>query len=232
MAEFLSLFLGGIDRLLPLIEERFPELGLKKEDCSEMSWIESVSYIAQYPSSSALDILLDRTNIFKSTFKSKSDYVREAIPGHAFKDLLKWFSGDEVETSVLTLVPYGGKMSEIAEASIPYAHRTGNLYKISYLVSWQEQSVEVAQKHMSWIRKVYRNMAPYVSKNPREAYVSHGDLDIGKNNKFGRTSYKQASIWGTKYFKNNFDRLVRVKTSVYPSNFFRNEQSIPPLTSW
>jgi hypothetical protein len=26
--------------------------------------------------------------------------------------------------------------------------------------------------------------------------------------------------------------LVRVKTEVDPTNFFRNEQSIPPLSSW
>ncbi|VFQ98199.1 unnamed protein product [Cuscuta campestris] len=39
----------------------------------------------------------------------------------------------------------------------------------------------------------------------------------------------QARVWGVKYFKNNFDRLVRVKTMVDPQDFFRNEQSIPPL---
>ena len=123
-------------------------------------------------------------------------------------------------------------MSKIAETSIPFPHRAGNLYKISYYVAWQDQDIEVARKHISWVRNVYRRMAPYVSKNPREAYINYRDLDIGTNNKFGSTSYKQASIWGTKYFKNNFDRLVRVKTAVDPSNFFRNEQSIPPLTSW
>ncbi|KAF3975249.1 hypothetical protein CMV_001479 [Castanea mollissima] len=45
-----------------------------------------------------------------------------------------------------------------------------------------------------------------------------------------RTSVRQASVWGTKYFKNNFKRLVFVKTVFDPTNFFRNEQSIPPLS--
>ena len=115
-------------------------------------------------------------------------------------------------------------MDEIAETSI--------LYKMQYEVSWGKQDIGAAQKHINWIRKVYSYMAPYVSKNPREAYLNYRDLDIGTNNLSGNTSYKRASIWGTKYFKNNFDRLVRVKTSVDPSNFFRNEQSIPPLSSW
>jgi len=30
---------------------------------------------------------------------------------------------------------------------------------------------------------------------------------------------------------NNFKRLAKVKTKVDPLNFFRNEQSIPPLVS-
>ncbi|KAJ6950591.1 hypothetical protein NC651_004309 [Populus alba x Populus x berolinensis] len=47
---------------------------------------------------------------------------------------------------------------------------------------------------------------------------------MGINNPAGNKSYR--------YFKNNFDRVVRVKTAVDPANFFRNEQSIPPLSSW
>ncbi|GAY33871.1 hypothetical protein CUMW_008460 [Citrus unshiu] len=71
-------------------------------------------------------------------------------------------------------------------------------------------------------------MTPYVSKNPRGAYINYRDLDVGTNNQ-GYTSVEQASVWGNKYFKNNFKRLVHVKTMVDPHDFFRNEQSIPPL---
>ncbi|KAM3301873.1 hypothetical protein P3S67_016375 [Capsicum chacoense] len=73
-------------------------------------------------------------------------------------------------------------------------------------------------------------MARYVSKSPRAAYFNYRDLDLGRNND-RKTSYAQARIWGEKYFKNNFDRLVQVKTKFDPTNFFRNEQSIPPLLS-
>ncbi|KAM3251008.1 hypothetical protein T459_05154 [Capsicum annuum] len=90
--------------------------------------------------------------------------------------------------------------------------------------------MESSEKHLSWIRKLYGYMASYVSKSPRAAYFNYRDLDLGVNNK-GNTSNAQARIWGEKYFKNNFDRLVKVKTKVDPTNFFRNEQSIPPLLS-
>ncbi|CBI31075.3 unnamed protein product, partial [Vitis vinifera] len=36
-------------------------------------------------------------------------------------------------------------------------------------------------------------------------------------------------VYGIKYFKKNFNRLVHIKTKVDPGNFFRNEQSIPTL---
>ncbi|TVU42226.1 hypothetical protein EJB05_08619, partial [Eragrostis curvula] len=37
------------------------------------------------------------------------------------------------------------------------------------------------------------------------------------------------AVWGEKYFKGNFKRLAAVKSKVDPHDFFRNEQSIPPL---
>ncbi|KAL8512908.1 hypothetical protein ACS0TY_019169 [Phlomoides rotata] len=72
-------------------------------------------------------------------------------------------------------------------------------------------------------------MTPYVSNNPRAAYMNYRDLDIGVNNDKGQITVAQARTWGVRYFGNNFDRLVWVKTNVDPLNFFRNQQSIPPL---
>uniref|UniRef100_F6HM13 Uncharacterized protein n=2 Tax=Vitis vinifera TaxID=29760 RepID=F6HM13_VITVI len=78
-ASFNSLFLGGVDELLPLMQESFPELGLVKEDCIEMSWIESILYFAGFPGGASLDGLLDRTPLTRRFFKAKSDYVKEPI---------------------------------------------------------------------------------------------------------------------------------------------------------
>ncbi|MBA0881243.1 hypothetical protein Goshw_005123, partial [Gossypium schwendimanii] len=137
-ANFSSMFLGSIDELVPLMEERFPEFGLEEAKMA---------------------------NVF--------------------------------------LVAYGGKMDEIPETEIPFPHRAGNIYSIIYVVDWDEKENKNSQR----------------------------DLQIGSNNMFScKGSYAQAKIWGRKYFKNNFDRLVYVKTKVDPENFFRHEQSIPPLS--
>jgi hypothetical protein len=97
-------------------------------------------------------------------------------------------------------------------------------------VYWEEKGTAASKRHISWIRRLYSYMAPYVSKSPRTAYVNYRDLDIGTNGK-GNTSYRRTSIWGNKYFKTYFDRLVHVKTLVDPANFFQNKQSIPPFSS-
>jgi|UniRef100_U5GX74 hypothetical protein len=138
----------------------------------------------------------------------------------------------EVEIAELQFSAYGGRMNEVSESSLPFPHRAGNLYQIEYLVIWSDENSQTSERNISWIRRLHSYMTPYVSKNPREAYVNYRDLDIRINKLAGNTSYKQASIWGRKYFKNNFDRLVRVKTAVDPVNFFRHEQSIPSLSSW
>jgi hypothetical protein len=154
--------------------------------------------------------------------------VEEPIPEDGLEGIWKRFYEKEAEAALIILTPYGGRMSEISESAIPFPHRAGNIYKIFYAVYWEEVETEASERHISWIRRLYSYMAPYVSKSPRAAYVNYRDLDIGTNNK-GYTSYKQASIWGTKYFKSNFERLVHVKTIVDPANFFKNEQSIPPF---
>ena len=75
------------------------------------------------------------------------------------------------------------------------------------------------------MRRMYEEMTPYVTKNPREAFLNYRDIDVGSS---GHWSVEEGRVYGEKYFKGNFfERLVDVKTRVHPQNFFRNEQSIP-----
>ncbi|XP_022734712.1 berberine bridge enzyme-like 18 [Durio zibethinus] len=233
LASFSLFFLGGVDELVPLMQEKFSELGLVKEDCTEMSWIESILYFGIIQNKS-LDILLDRTfqsPLFSPAFKSKSDYVKEPIPEIALEGLWSKLYEEGAESAGILFVAYGGKMDEIPENATPFPHRAGNLYKIVYSAGWQKEENIKSQRYINWVRRVYSYMSSFVSKSPRQAYVNYRDLDIGTNNK-SNTSYAQASVWGLKYFGNNFDKLVKVKKMIDPENFFRHEQSIPPVLSW
>ncbi|GMN60440.1 hypothetical protein TIFTF001_029547, partial [Ficus carica] len=75
---FTSLFLGPADKLVSLMDDKFPELGLQISNCTEMSWIQSVLYFAGFSVNGPIEVLLDRT-LMASYFKAKSDYVTEPI---------------------------------------------------------------------------------------------------------------------------------------------------------
>ncbi|XP_022720902.1 berberine bridge enzyme-like 8 [Durio zibethinus] len=224
-AKFNALFLGNAEKLVSLMNGRFPELGLSPEMCIEMSWIESVLFWSNYPKGTSLEVLLNRQPKPEKYLKKKSDYVQEPISKKNLEGI--WKKMIELGRPALTLNPYGGKMSEISESETPFPHRAGNIYKIQYSVTWKEREVEALDP----IARLYDYMTPYVSKSPRSSYLNYRDVDIGIN-EIGNASYSEAEIWGRKYFKGNFDRLVQVKSMVDAGNFFRYEQSIPSLASW
>ncbi|KAL8508270.1 hypothetical protein ACS0TY_018743 [Phlomoides rotata] len=227
-AAFTTLYLGPIRDLLPLMEQKFPELGLVKQDCKEMSWIESTLYFHGIPGQ-PLEKLLDRSLWIKPIyFKGKSDYVSRPIPVSGLNGIWKFLHEEGEDGSILLFSPYGGAIDNLSESDTPFPHRKGNIFMIEYGVRWGK--VEESARHIDWSRRLHNYMGSYVTKSPRGAYVNYKDLDLGRNNIEGSTSYEQASTWGLRYFKGNFKRLVRVKTRVDPSNFFRNEQSIPPLS--
>ncbi|XP_023756900.1 berberine bridge enzyme-like 15 [Lactuca sativa] len=223
-----ALFLGGVDRLLDIMNSSFPELGLKKTDCSEMSWLESVMFIAGYPTTVPTTFLLTGKPAFLNYFKAKSDFVKHPIPETGLEGIWKRLLKEEHPLMIWN--PYGGMMGRISESSTPFPHRNGVLFKIQYVNIWSVPEKEAMKKHYKWIRKFYKYMGQYVSMDPREAYVNYRDLDLGMNDKNGdNTSFEKASSWGRRYYKDNFMRLVKAKTEFDPDNFFRHEQSIPVL---
>ncbi|XP_031126869.1 berberine bridge enzyme-like 26 [Ipomoea triloba] len=222
---FNAQYLGRSEALLAMMQKGFPELGVTKSDLTEMSWINTVTY--HYP----VDSLLNRSfNLKQRSFKIKSDYAKRPFTPQIFQGMLELFKEEDINGPNMQLVPYGGIMDEISPSETPYPHRAGNLFFLGYATGWDEVGQVAAQKHLSWIRKLYAYLTPYVSNNPRESYSNYRDFDLGQNNLVGTTSLDQASSWGYKYFMNNFYRLAKVKALVDPHNFFRNEQSVIPLS--
>ncbi|CAH2046492.1 unnamed protein product [Thlaspi arvense] len=223
---FQANYLGGIDKLIPLMNQKFPELGLRSQDCSEMSWIDSIMYF-NWKKGQPLETLLDRGQRYNDVyFKAKSDFVKKPIPETGLEGIWKRFH--EVESPVMIMEPLGGKMHEIGETETPFPHRRGNMYNIQYMVKWRVKEIEEMKKHVRWMRLLYRYMRVYVSGSPRGAYLNYRDLDLGMN-KGINSSFEDASLWGMRYFGTNFKRLAMVKGKIDPTNFFRNEQSVPPL---
>ncbi|KAK7331306.1 hypothetical protein VNO77_25528 [Canavalia gladiata] len=228
-ASVVALFLGSADEVVTILNKEFPLLGLKKENCTEGSWIDSVLWWNDDESLKRGDkpeTLLNRDLNSAGYLKRKSDYVQKPIS----KDGLEWIWKRMIELGKTGFVfnPYGGKMSEIPSDATPFPHRAGNLFKIQYSVNWDDPLPAVAQNFTNQAKRLYSYMTPFVSKNPRSAFLNYRDLDIGINS-FGKNSFEEGEVYGSKYFNDNFNRLVKIKTAVDPDNFFRNEQSVPVL---
>lgn len=225
-ASIVALYLGDSASLVSLLGKEFPELGLKKQDCTEMSWIESVVWWWEGTNAngtSSPNVLLDRDLDDADFLKRKSDYVQTPIS----KDGLEWLWKKLIELGKPGLVfnPYGGRMDEIKPTDTPMPHRAGNLFKIQYSISWKEAGAEAARNYTNLVNRLHSYMTGFVSKNPRRAFFPYRDIDNGIS-KTG--SYEEGKVYGVKYFAESFERLVDVKTAVDPNNWFRNEQSIPP----
>ena len=231
-ATFQSLFLGTCDALLPVMSSRFPELRFNRTSCKEMTWIQSVPYI-YLGSGSTVEDLLNRTtaaSVFSSGYKATSDYVRQAIPRGVWANIFSKLA--QPNAGLMILDPYGGaRIGGVPESATPFPHRAGVLYNIQYMNFWSMAGGDGAVQ-TKWIRDFYAFMAPYVSSNPREAYFNYRDLDLGENVVVGNvSSYQAGMVWGHKYFKDNYRRLAMAKSQIDPDDYFRNEQSIPPLAN-
>ncbi|KAK4341269.1 hypothetical protein RND71_039770 [Anisodus tanguticus] len=225
-AKYSGFFLGDSERLISLMNETFPELGLQKQDCQEVSWIESVVYWGNFPinNGTSTQVLLNRTPSQLYHSKMKSDYLQRSIPKEGLKLIFKKMV--ELEDPYMFFFPYGGKMSEISPDAKPFPHRAGNIANILYRTDWTEHGFEADEYYSGLTRKLYDFMTPFVSKFPRQAYFNFKDFDLGVNH-HGHNSYLQGKVYGGKYFKENFDKLVEIKSRVDPENYFKNEQSIP-----
>ncbi|KAF7073630.1 hypothetical protein CFC21_078583 [Triticum aestivum] len=226
-ANFEALYLGRCNAVVPTMRSRFPELGVTHADCKEMSWLQFTAYIYFG------DTTINRSMTTLGPFiKNKSDYVQKALTNETWEKIFLW--PNDAASGQLVLEPHGGRMGHIAANDTPFPHRSSVLYNIQYVEHWNGKGPGGDPTPTpNWIGSLYDFMAPFVSKNPRAAYVNYRDLDIGMNTVVGGvTSYESGKVWGERYFgPANFRRLAEVKRKVDAGDYFRNEQSVPPLPS-
>ncbi|KAE8734567.1 Reticuline oxidase-like protein [Hibiscus syriacus] len=219
----IAFYLGDSDSLVSLLNNDFPELGIAKENCNETSWIDSVLWWANFDLGTQPKTLLDRDLNDANFLKRKSDYVQTPIPRNGLESL--WEKLMELGKVGLVFNPYGGQMNRIKSDESPFPHRAGNLFKIQYSVNWEQPGDEEDKNFTTQAKILHEFMTPFVSRNPRSAYLNYRDIEVGRTKKW---SYEEGKVYGESYFNGNYERLVDVKTAVDPNNFFRNEQSIPP----
>ncbi|CAI9094347.1 OLC1v1030072C1 [Oldenlandia corymbosa var. corymbosa] len=87
-ATFVSLFLGGANDLVSIMNQTFPELGLVRDDCITLpSWVDFLTYFYQRPLNLTDTILTSRLSLNpKSYFKSTADFVQNPIPKQGLEE--------------------------------------------------------------------------------------------------------------------------------------------------
>ncbi|KAK9756050.1 hypothetical protein RND81_01G069800 [Saponaria officinalis] len=219
---FIGSYLGRVETLIPMMNKNFPILGLKASDCIEMPWIQTHLFWNNLPQTTPIEVLLQRTPTLPLNFqKHKSDYVKTPIPRSGLETI--WSKMIEVENVLMQWNPYGGRMSEIPENETAFPHREGILFKMQYITIWHDESNQALNYNIQSTKELHATFTPYVSSNPRETFLNYRDIDIGTNVN-GDLSFAMD------FFKDNVNRLLKVKAKVDPSNFFRYEQSIPILS--
>ncbi|KAL5077091.1 hypothetical protein RYX36_016075, partial [Vicia faba] len=58
------------------------------------------------------------------------------------------------------------------------------------VVNWKDPEPNATLEYLNQAKSLYSFMEPYVSKNPRSAFLNYRDLDIGINS-FGENSYQE-----------------------------------------
>ncbi|KAK4491544.1 hypothetical protein RD792_002296 [Penstemon davidsonii] len=215
-ATFYALFLGNSKELVSTMKSNFPELGLARIHCFEMSWIESVLFWTNFPIGTPIEVLLSRVPQVFTHLKRKSDFVKDPIPKQGLEFIFEKMV--ELKTPMLTFNPYGGRMGEIPMWEKPFPHRQGNIAKLQYATNWDEDGEEAENYYLNLTRLLYYYMTPFVSKDPRGAFVCYRDLDIGIYHDImmkKSTNYINLTMigdgvgavnYGVKYFKDNFYR--------------------------
>nr|KAJ0215739.1 hypothetical protein LSAT_V11C300114690 [Lactuca sativa] len=169
---FVGIYQGTRDTLLPLLDQKFPKLGVTREICEEIRSIQSTLVFWGLPSSTPIEILTNRSSIDKWNNKTISGH-RSPISGLR-KIWRKFFENDE--STLLMINPFGGKMADFPETEISYPHRGGVLETVNFF-GQPSNTTPTSLKSIAWLQSLENLLTPYVSKNPREVYANYVDLD-------------------------------------------------------
>ncbi|MGW7531635.1 BBE domain-containing protein [Amycolatopsis sp. NPDC054798] len=125
--------------------------------------------------------------------------------------------------SALEYISYGGKVNTVPSTAT--AIPRGALLKTFYMVTWQDPAED--DKHLSWIRELYRDVhsatggVPVPDDVNTGAYLNYADIDLAD------PEWNTSAVpWHRLYYGENYARLQKIKARWDPLNIFRHALSV------
>jgi FAD/FMN-containing dehydrogenase len=142
----------------------------------------------------------------------RSRYVVDALGSDAVTTILAWLrawpalQGSAQWKGFLT----GGVINDTAADATAFVHRDNWLLSTIDLTWSASDSPEAVREATAWLDQFHDAMAPFGTNQAYQNFIDESQTD-----------------WQQAYYGANLERLVQVKRSYDPGNFFRYPQSIP-----
>ncbi len=156
----------------------------------------------------------------------KSGYMRHDFPDRHVTVMYDHLTSTDIDnpSASMHLQGFGGQVNTVESSATAFPHRD-SVFKLFWQIQWNDSREDA--KHLTWLRSFYSELysdtggVPVPNDLTDGCYVNYPDIDLSD------PGFNQSSVpWYTLYYKDNYERLQRVKGKWDPGNVFRHNQSI------
>src|SRR5262245_24236311 len=207
--------LGGVGDAAELIDELVARAGAdpRTDVCEHMSPQETTRYWAALGATDRADHE-EQQPLQREYPMLKSEFFRQPLPAEAVAALLAILAEGRVpgQSRELDFTPWGGAYNRIREDATAFVHRR-ELFSLKHTAVVDSDSPRAAKDAAHrWLTKSWKTAGPW---GTGRVFPNFPDPDL--------------EAWGQAYYGRNYERLVRVKGTYDPGNFFSFHQSLPNI---
>lgn len=140
-------------------------------------------------------------------FKVTGGYAYRAVPKEGIRTIQRFLANPPNKHANVECQSLGGAVARVSPTATAYVHRQA---KVIFELSARWRLNQEQKRNIKWAESLRRAMTPFLIGD----YVNFPDLEF-KN-------------WPRAYYRNNFNRLTKIKRKYDPLNVFHFQQSIPP----